>query len=616
MATDIMSRQKGTRTKKRHASANRARYDIALSELKTIITKARSVLSEEDCTKLNAAVDTLAELTAELEAKGASVERLRRLLFGPSTEKTSNVVRDSPNAHSPTSEDKKASVNNATEDKNKNENKSDDQDRGNTDQTHASSAAGGASDASPPLSSNDQAGESATNPKGRGHGRNGASSYTGAERIAVPHEKFKAGDLCELCERGKLYPYESSPLVRVTGVAPIRAKVWELERLRCNACGEIFTATAPEGVGTQKYDERAAAMIALLRYGTGMPFFRLERLEQSLGIPLPDSTQWDIVEPAGAVIMPVFMALIRVAAQGTVMHNDDTPVQILELFATLKKAAEIENTADASEERTGRYTTGIVSIMDGHKAVLFFSGRQHAGENLRDVLAHRSAELPPPIQMSDALSSNTPIGCTTIRASCNVHGRRNFVEIAEKFPTEVRHVLEQIEIVYVNDDHAKSNSMSDNERLEYHQKHSEPVMTGLAKWMKNGIDERLIEPNSGLGKAIKYMQNHWDKLTLFLRQPGAPLDNNICEQVIKKAILHRKNSLFYKTLNGAKIGDAFMSLIHTAEVEGVNPYEYLTAMLLHPADVEESPEDWLPWNYEHTLAELNAIRDNTPRSPS
>lgn len=611
-----MSKRQRNQTQKQHASANRARYDIALSDLKTIVSKARSALSEEDYTKLNAAVDTLAELTAELEAKGASVERLRRLLFGPSTEKTSNVVGGTPDAGSPIVEGKGASVNDVAEDQNKQ--RSDDQNQSNSEQAHASSA-DGAPEASPPLSANDQAndqaGDSANKPKRRGHGRNGASSYTGAQRIAVPLEKLKAGDPCDLCGRGKLYPYESSPLVRVTGVAPIRATIWELERLRCNACGEIFTAAAPEEVGTQKYDERAASMIALLRYGTGIPFFRLERLEQNLGIPLPDSTQWDIIEPAGAVIMPVFEALIRAAAQGTVLHNDDTPVQILELFAALKKAAEIESTADTGEERTGRYTTGVVSIIDGHKAVLFLSGRQHAGENLRDILVKRSAELPPPIQMSDALSSNTPKGCATIRAFCNVHARRNFVEIAEKFPDEVRHVLKQIEIIYINDDFAKQEKMSDQERLEYHQKHSEPVMTGLAAWMKNGIEERLIEPNSGLGKAIKYMRKHWAKLTLFLRQPGAPLDNNVCERALKKAILHRKNSLFYKTLNGAKVGDAFMSLIHTAEVEGINPYEYLTAMLLHPADVQESPEDWLPWNYEHTLAELNAIRDNH-RQPS
>ena len=111
-----------------------------------------------------------------------------------------------------------------------------------------------------------------------------------------------------------------------------------------------------------------------------------------------------------------------------------------------------------------------------------------------------------------------------------------------------------------------------------------------------------VEPNSGLGQAITYMQNHWEKLTLFLRVPGAPLDNNLCERALKKAILHRKNSLFYRTLNGAQVGDLFMSLIHTAELHQVEPFDYLVALQRHDAAVALDPAAWMPWNYTATLA--------------
>jgi hypothetical protein len=127
------------------------------------------------------------------------------------------------------------------------------------------------------------------------------------------------------------------------------------------------------------------------------------------------------------------------------------------------------------------------------------------------------------------------------------------------------------------------------------------------------IDERRVEPNSRLGAAIHYMTKRWDRFTLFLRQPGAPLDNSICERALKKAVLHRKGSLFYKTLNGARVGDLFMSLIYSAELAGINPVEYLTALLERPADLRRYPEAWMPWNY---LANLDVPASSEQTAPA
>ena len=120
--------------------------------------------------------------------------------------------------------------------------------------------------------------------------------------------------------------------------------------------------------------------------------------------------------------------------------------------------------------------------------------------------------------------------------------------------------------------------------------------------MEAQFAERKTEPNSGPGKAITYLLNHWGKLTLFLKHPGTPIDNNIVERALKKAILNRKNALFYKTLHGAKVGDLFMSLIHTCELNGANPFEYLTELLRHPNELKQKPSEWLPWNYRENLA--------------
>ena len=95
------------------------------------------------------------------------------------------------------------------------------------------------------------------------------------------------------------------------------------------------------------------------------------------------------------------------------------------------------------------------------------------------------------------------------------------------FPEECRYVLETLGEVYRYDAVARERELSPEERLRFHQEHSGPVMEELHDWLEAQFAEQKTEPNSGLGKAISYLLKHWTKLTLFLRQAGAPLDNNI-----------------------------------------------------------------------------------------
>ncbi|HEY6272433.1 MAG TPA: IS66 family transposase [Terriglobales bacterium] len=431
-------------------------------------------------------------------------------------------------------------------------------------------------------------------PKKAGHGRNGAESYSSARNVAVPHPDLHPGDACPGCEKGKVYPQKQPrTLVRLVGQAPLQATVYQLDRLRCNLCGEVFTAPEPEGVGAEKYDETTAAMIAVLKYGSGMPFYRLEKLEQLLGIPLPASTQWEIAEEAAELIQEARDELIGQAASGEVLYNDDTSMRVLHLAR------------EPGDDRTGVFTSGIVSTQQGQRIALYFTGRQHAGENLRDVLRRRAHGLAAPVQMSDALSRNTsalPEGVEILLASCLAHGRRQFVEVAANFPQACRYVLEMLGRVYQYDADARAQKLSPQERLRFHQQHSQPVMDQLHDWMEAQFAQHLVEPNSGLGKAITYFQRHWKGLTAFLREVGAPLDNNLCERALKRAVLHRKNALFYRTLHGSEVGDLFMSLIHTCELAGANAFEYLTQLQRHAAELRTDPAAWMPWNYQQHLA--------------
>jgi len=252
----------------------------------------------------------------------------------------------------------------------------------------------------------------------------------------------------------------------------------------------------------------------------------------------------------------------------------------------------------------------VVALREGRRVALFFSGRRHAGENLAEVLQHRAAELPPPIQMCDALSRNLPGELQTILAHCLAHARRQFVDIYDRFPRECGHLLETLAVVYRNDAIARERQLSPESRLQWHQEASGPTMRQLHDWLTRQLDERLAEPNSALGGAIRYMLKHWEKLTLFLRQAGAPLDNNVCERALKKPILHRKNALFYKTRKGARVGDVFMSLIYTCQLNEANPFDYLTQLQRHPDQVAADPQLWMPWNYRETLASESAAQPN------
>ncbi len=330
---------------------------------------------------------------------------------------------------------------------------------------------------------------------------------------------------------------------------------------------------------------------------TQLPFNRLQNLQKSLGVPLPSSTQWDIVYSTACQVTPAYEELIRQAAQGEIVYNDDTTMKILELMGKRAKRKALAD--EDAPKRKGIYTSGIVSTGSGRRIALFFTGRQHAGENLAKVLAERCSELGAPIQMCDALSRNMSGEFKTILSHCLAHGRRNFVDVVERFPEQCRYVLETLATVYEFDAEARELNISKQQRLVLHQSESKPLMKKLNKWLTRQLEERLTEPNSGLGQAITYMLKHWEKLTLFLREPGAPLDNNICERALKKAILHRKNSMFYKSEQGARTGDMFMSLIYSCQLCNADPFDYLTAIQENEQSVATSPKNWLPWNYRN-----------------
>lgn len=422
----------------------------------------------------------------------------------------------------------------------------------------------------------------------KGHGRLKAEAYTGAEVVHCQHH-LSPGDVCPECEQGKLYAVDPAQRIVFTGQAPLLATRYELERLRCALCGDYFTASA-EVDTREKYLPSAKAMLAILHCKMGTTYYSLAQLQGNLGMPLPLSTQSQVVESMMGPVYAIEIHLAMLAANGTHIGQDDTWVRILALMKENK-------TLDP--DRRGMNTSTFVCAGD-HPIVLFMSGRQHAGENFEDLMQHREASEPI-VRMADALSANQKHSTPAINAKCNAHAFRRFRSIASLFPEVCGTLMDLYGEVYTHEAHCIEHVLDDTARLAYHQQHSEPLMTRLHQVVTEALDQH--EPNGALARELRYLLTHWEGLTQFLRIAGASLDNNLCERLIKIMIKYRKNSLFFVTGYSASYLSALMSVIATAHLNNANVHHYLTVLQENEMAVWQSPGDWMPWNYHTALRE-------------
>ena len=533
-------------------------------EVEQLIHKAeQGALDAAEQQRLVPLLKTLLWLQHTLLSTRISLSKLKRILFGKKTEKRPRKPKEP--------------------------------DRGAEGSGNGSDGDGGSN--APPTGTPSSSGmapggqSSASNtPKTRGHGRRAAADYPGAEPVFCAPPAHHSGDRCEQCHRGRLY--RSRPLVRLrfTGQPLALVTRFELEQLRCGTCGALSVAPMPPEVGRETYDVSLKVNLALAHYHLGLPFKRIESFQDMLGMPLPDATQWELVEQVADSAYPIYETLKQLGANQPLVYQDDTGARILSLIR--------ENQAEPSPKRKGMYTT-VLQFEGEYSICLYFTGRQHAGENLDDVLAYRDPDLPPIQWMSDGLAANTPKQHQdqTIDINCIAHGRRKLVELEDYFPKESTQVIDAIAKIYEHEAECKKQRLTPAQRLAYHQQHSRTVMDDLKAWMEKQFEDRGVEPNSRLGGAFDYLLKRWKSLTRFLEIPGAPLDNNTAERALKMILRLRKNSLFYANPHGAYVGDILTSLIETCRLARINPLDYLTALMENRPAVFRDPGAWLPWNY-------------------
>jgi transposase len=507
--------------------------------------RERRLVEPDDYLVIDDLLGLASDLTVALAHKRASLVRLRRLVFGPSSDR-----RVAP-ASVPAKPDIEPSTPTPTD--------------------------------VAPSPSPSPASESP-----RGHGRRPASAYPGARRVDCTNA-LRPGDRCPECfGRGRLYDTNTpSVVIKMTGRPFVEATQFSREVLRCSACLARFHAPLPDGVTPERWDATADVALAVTKYCAGLPWYRSERLQAFFGVAIPASTQFDRCEHVADCLLPIFRELEQLAAMAGTFVLDDTTVRILDLMR--------ENKTLPEGERRGTWTTGIIARGATHHVALYYSGRRHAGDNFERLLEKRPAAMKPPIGLGDAASRNWPASFQLTVAKCLAHARREFVDLETAFPGECAHVLDDLARIYRYD--AETNGMPPEDRLAHHQLHSGPVFDRLRGFIEQEIAEHRVEPNGPLFKSYRYLLTHWHGLTQVLRLGSAPIDANIVERALKKVVLLRKNAMFFRSQHGADVGSMILSVSETSRMAGVAVFDYLVDVVRHARAVRADPRRWLPWTW-------------------
>ena len=441
-------------------------------------------------------------------------------------------------------------------------------------------------------------------------GRKGRDDYPGATKHHVCHPDLKAGDQCPECHKGKLKLDKPGVDYHWQGTTPIRLDIYLLERFICPNCKTTFTAPSPvadtaktvddsdshEDHKVARVDRNASAntMVALLRFWYGVPHYRLEKIQGNLGIGLASGTQYQMLYQVYLAAVIIYEQLIYLAAQGSMLQTDDTSITILDWLRGLGPPG-----ADGETKLKKGKTTAVIShAEDRSPIVLYLTSGLSAGKELQEVLTNRESDAAF-LYLCDGLSANS-LGKDRlyIQAFCLDHARRKFWDLIDSYPQHCEYLIELLGTVYHNDEQTKKLKMNAVERRDYHKKHSSEPMRKIGEYLQKNLDNGNFEENGELGDAANYMLDRWSGFNEFLHTPGIPISNADCERMIKAIIRHRKNSLFYKTDNGALVGDVLQSIIATCIKAGKNPAKYLDLLQENKSEVRKNPMAFLPWTVE------------------
>lgn len=451
-----------------------------------------------------------------------------------------------------------------------------------------------------------------------GHGPNPPSVHKNAEKVFVEDE-LKSKDICPECKKSSIREIDPSSEQRFTAQSALKVVIYVKKRHQCNGCRKVFCAPMPSEAGTEKYDDSVHALIPTLHLKGGVPLYRLQGLFSGFGVNLSDSTLFEIMERMADRAWPVFNYLMGLASEAKVLYADDTRMKVL-----------MQN---SGKKPVNMHTSVLLAeLLNQNRIALFITDEKQAGHAVSRILLKRPEELPSPVLMADALAGNNLDSSVKIfveEARCLVHARRQFYRVLEQHPNLITLIIKRLARVWHHDALLKEQGVDPETRLLFHKERSLPILERIRKLCFLYLNEKAknkkhppgfndpprkrensrigtVEPNSNLGKAMKYFLRHYEGLSLFTRHKDAPLDNNADERAVKKKVLIRKNSLFHATEHGAMVSDILLSLSYTCELCEADVFEYFTILSLHRKAVLQNPKLFLPWNYKTTVEKIQA----------
>jgi hypothetical protein len=432
---------------------------------------------------------------------------------------------------------------------------------------------------------NEQSGKKPKKPRENG-GKYGFDDYPDAETIVYDVEGIKIGDLCPCCGLGRYYPGDDRRLLEFTGGPILQPKRHIKKVLRCNLCGD----EAMNHEKVVKWQPEARSALAIHKV-YGMPWYRMGRIQELFGFPVGVSTLWEKTKELWEdTVQYIAPCLYDLAIEGSLWCTDDTGIRILEVQKSNQSLPE--------KEQRACHTTAICALSGEYKIILYMTANKYCRENWLSLLEKRKTE-DKVILMSDASSQSIPKGDELNRVVPAVclggHGRRKFTDLEQSYPEECGYFIELISELYKNE--AMCKDMTPEERLKYHKKNSAEIIGKIYTRIKQLFETKEVEPNSDLGKAMRYWLNHKRGLTAFLRTAGALLDNNWAENALRIMAIYRNASLFFKTTKSAAIMSDLFSVVRTCEENGVNAFQYLNWIQRNWKVVQAEPGRFLPWHF-------------------
>jgi predicted nucleic acid-binding Zn ribbon protein len=435
----------------------------------------------------------------------------------------------------------------------------------------------------------------------KGHGRN---SHTAFEKASDIWHSLPESILASLCDKCGGSLKKSLPQIQIVvkGQPNFVAEKHISERVICKCCNRSIVAPTPTikgGIGKSViYAPSAAAMLIVLHYGAYIPFNRIDLMHKSWGTPFASSNQWEVVVVAYDRLKPLFDAIVEYAIFNVLgIRFDDTG----SIIWTLKKSIKDELSkpgVNPKSVRTGINASAMLMETPEGLITLFFTGLHHAAEIFEKLLEKRDPEALPLNKVTDHANKNyISDNDSVINGACHTHIYLKFLPAKGVWPDEYSIVAEAYHNIYQNDQYAKDQKMSPQDRLVYHQNNSTKWLNKIHEVCSELLKAKKIDRSDVIWPAVSIVVNQWPLMKRFLEVPGILLDTNDVERTLIQIVKYLAASFGYKTENGAEKGDMAMSLITTAKSFGLEPVEYIRVCLENYEDLAINPTNYLPWNF-------------------